>query len=613
VKLDSGIFKNRQLIIGAILVLAAFLRILGIWHDYPFSFYPDEAHFVKRSLAFGSMDFNPHWFHKPAFFMYLLFFEYGFYFVIGKVLGWWQGAPEFAAHYISNPGAFYLIGRMTVVFFSIATIWVVFRLGEKHFYKNSGILAALLLTLTFGHVDSSQDIKADASAAFFMIAAMFFLLNYLKNKGNKDLILSLVFSGVGAATKYYPGVMVLPILAGIIWVHLEGKWQHYRKEIPRMLPKLMLVPIVFYGAYFICSPYNFLDPLGREQSFSVVYTLINKASGILGSSDGAPAIAGDPGELKNVRASFIGGIIDYLKVLGGSEGMGIFIAISGLVGILFFFTRPKIHFYLFSMVPILFGFVSVFMYPGYAQPRHQLPIYPFLAISGGVLIVWIINKKFLRGTFVYVILGLLLLYPLYRIIERGIYISKQESRNYAKDWIEKNIPPGNKLLVDENGPPLMASAERLQNDLEDAVKLEGKGGQFTTHYATYLEYQTIAAQKYSPTYDIHEIRFPWWRDREIEPGIHMLNTDEWDKDLGNPLRPVGVENYEYYVDNGFDYAVVHEEKYRRFINDTNTGRNFPSFTRFYRELFREGELIKEFNSEDEGRPGPTIKIFKFIK
>ena len=40
---------------------------LGIWHSYPFSYYGDEVHFVERALSFGSFDFNPHWFHKPAF------------------------------------------------------------------------------------------------------------------------------------------------------------------------------------------------------------------------------------------------------------------------------------------------------------------------------------------------------------------------------------------------------------------------------------------------------------------------------------------------------------------------------------------------------------------
>ncbi len=88
--------RNKSNIIFLILLLAVTLRILGIWHSYPYSFYPDEAHFVKRALSFGSLDFNPHWFHKPALYMYILFFEYGLYFVIGKILGAWNSVSGFA-------------------------------------------------------------------------------------------------------------------------------------------------------------------------------------------------------------------------------------------------------------------------------------------------------------------------------------------------------------------------------------------------------------------------------------------------------------------------------------------------------------------------------------
>ena len=68
------------------LILIAFsVRFFGIFHDLPFTYYGDEKHFINRAVAFGSGDLNPHWFHKPALYMYLLFFEYGMYFLVGKL------------------------------------------------------------------------------------------------------------------------------------------------------------------------------------------------------------------------------------------------------------------------------------------------------------------------------------------------------------------------------------------------------------------------------------------------------------------------------------------------------------------------------------------------
>ena len=190
----------------------------------------------------------------------------------------------------------------------------------------------------------------------------------------------------------------------------------------------------------------------------------------------------------------------------------------------------------------------MFSNPGYAESRHQLPIYPFLAITGGALIA-AVAKKSSRAMIVYTLLILLLCYPFYKIVNRAVLISKEDTRNIAKTWIEKNIPAEAKILIDEDGPELQMSETRIRKFINKAEQTDKKG-QFTTHYDTYLSYQLLAV-KDSIAYDIYEIRFPWWRETEVQKGVHEL-TSEYDKDMGNPLKPVGVESYEYYVENGFE-------------------------------------------------------------
>ncbi len=169
-----------------VILLAAAVRLLGLWQSYPFSYYGDEIHFVERALSFGSFDFNPHWFHKPAGYMYLLFFEFGLFFLLGKLIGAWGNVADFAAAYVSRPGDFYLIGRVTTALFSFATIWLVYELGKKLFDRRTGFLAALFLGLSFGHVVSSQHVKADSPAAFLTFASMYFLLVYLGSGRSRD-------------------------------------------------------------------------------------------------------------------------------------------------------------------------------------------------------------------------------------------------------------------------------------------------------------------------------------------------------------------------------------------------------------------------------------------
>jgi len=82
--------------------------------------------------------------------------------------------------------------------------------------------------------------------------------------------------------------------------------------------------------------------------------------------------------------------------------------------------------------------------------------------------------------------------------------------------------------------------------------------------------------------------------------------------MGNPLRLVGVNRYTYYPKHGYQYAIVHSEKYQVFFKPgSKKAVHFPSFAKFYKTLFQQGELIKEFSPNDGNRPGPTVRIYKF--
>src|SRR6185295_16229594 len=71
--------------LAAVLLIAAALRLWGLFHDLPFSYFGDELHFMKRAAALGTGDLNPHWFHKPAFLMYILAGVDGLYYLAGRL------------------------------------------------------------------------------------------------------------------------------------------------------------------------------------------------------------------------------------------------------------------------------------------------------------------------------------------------------------------------------------------------------------------------------------------------------------------------------------------------------------------------------------------------
>lgn len=506
-KLQNIVIENpankRGYLLFGVLALAAIVRLWGIQHDLPNSYYGDEQHFVNRALSFGSGDLNPHWFHKPAFYMYLLYVEYGVYYCVGWLLGLWNSVDEFAVSYIRDPSAFYLIGRLTTLGFGIATIWGVYRIGERHFSKSVGLYAALLLALTYGHVEASRVVKADVPAACLGIWAMYFLLNYVQQPKWRNLALACVLAGLGAATKYYTILMLVPICSVILLVR-ENAYKDVANTWMRRLGVLLAGVSLFWGSYFIGSPYNFLDARGRAQTtrhFQLVWTPVMESLGV-------PQPRKKPqGPVQ--EKEYVEGVSIYTRRLLSQYGMGMVIGGISLIGCIYLLLQRSGPAYLLVLYSLLFAFVSVLSIPGYAQPRHQCPIYPFLAVAGAVLIAAVVERMRVRSKLVHSALFLLMLFPACHVAARAMDLSKNDTRNIALNWIEKNIAAGTKIIADENGPPLLWSTELIDKRMT-AAKEADRSGQFTAHYDDYLKYHRLASHDVV-SYYVDEIRRPWWR------------------------------------------------------------------------------------------------------
>ena len=500
--------------------------------------------------------------------------------------------------FIQDAGTFILIGRLTTVLFSLGCLVAVYRIGEKHFGKNVGLVAALLLSLVVGHVEPSRWVKADVPAAFFAICSGYFLLNYLRDGRWKAVGLAAVLAAMGSATKYYPVVMLLPI--SMATALGRGEPSAPSRSWSRRLGQLSFAIVLFCAVFFVCSPFNLLDSRGRQQtlgSFGVTERLERLVS---------REVATGPDTHINERTSVMGGAVDYVGVLFSERGMGSVIALVSLAGILTILRRDLAT-YLFAVYPLSFAVVSIGLYPGYAGPRHQCTIYPFLAIFGAAFVVAVANWKPQYGRVVYGALGLALIVPLATNLELSAGILKTDSRTAAKQWIEETIPAGTKMLVTEHGPELLVSKEKLA-DLLEASREADADGQFTAHYGEYLELLSLAAEK-GVSYDCDVIRVPWWRD-SFDGEVENLDS-EYDKDMGNPLKPVGVFSYDYYVDHNFQYAIVHSYQYEDFLaSDSADANSFPAFHRFYSDLFAQGTLVKEFSPNDSGGKGPVVRIYR---
>jgi len=588
-------------ILLCIIILAAVLRLWGIWHGYPYSYYPDEAHFVKRALAFGSGDLNPHWFHKPAFYMYLLFFEYGLFFLVGKIIGYWHSISDFGIYYIKNPGLFYLIGRITTSMFSVASIVITYFAAKELFNRKVGLISALMLALSFGHVMVAKDVKADTPCMFFTIVSVYFLIRYMKHRRIKYVILSSIFAGVGTATKVYSIVMLIPIFSAL----LSGISFRNMRDIIYKFRILLLCLLSFYFIYFICAPYNFLDPLGRKSTFGSIYSLTKKVGSVFTGSKAEDQITkGNISEdINSPKRSFAvvkKSLFSYVNEL--YKGMGLILLLLILFGLIYIFKNLNQNYFVFLLFLLLFSLISILLAPGYSEIRHQIVVYPFLIICGALFFARILDNLINYSGLGYLLL-LVLLVPMYQIINHDIFISKENTRNIAKRWVETNIPAGTKILIEDGELKISPGKKYFEKILERARKTENS--QFTFHAQAFYKLSLEALPKIS--YDITCIRNPWWQQREHKTGVHFALT-VYDVDMANPLKPSGIMSYEYYKKNGYQYAITSSEKYLNFQEGSQRAKNFPSLYKFYKELFEQGVLIKEFRPEE--RPGPIIKIFR---
>ena len=242
-----------------LLVGAAAIRLHGLFHDLPFSYYGDEMHFVKRSMALGTGDLNPHWFHKPASLNYLLLLCYGTYFGVAHLAGQFESPEAFGAHFLAYTGSFLLIGRLLVAAFGVGTVYVIYLMGRK--IQGSvvgGLMAAFVAACLPAMVAGSQVVKADVPAAFFVVLSIYSFLHTRENAKWTPLLTAGALAGVGMGTKYY-GIILIP---PIVIAELARRFTH---QVPwsEAGKRVLLVCLVFTVAFFVTSPFNFLDPTWR--------------------------------------------------------------------------------------------------------------------------------------------------------------------------------------------------------------------------------------------------------------------------------------------------------------------------------------------------------------
>ncbi|MBI2587682.1 glycosyltransferase family 39 protein, partial [Candidatus Azambacteria bacterium] len=108
---------------------------------------------------------------------------------------------EIREFFILHPETLLLIGRIFVALIGTASVYVLYRIVRRMFGEREGILAAILLALSFFHVSLSHFLRHWVPAALFILLAFYFAWQILEKKNPHAYLWGALTVGLGSRRK----------------------------------------------------------------------------------------------------------------------------------------------------------------------------------------------------------------------------------------------------------------------------------------------------------------------------------------------------------------------------------------------------------------------------
>lgn len=196
-------------------VLRAFLNDSGVdgvtFHRH------DESHYVGPVLGFLNGDWQVDDFINPSFQRLLLYVAT---LVSGASLtlaGQFESFQAFIQAARLDPYQVTLVGRVLAMLLGLASVGLLFRIGQRMFGSVVGLLAAAALATSTTHAERCVLAGNESSMLFLLLLFFLALLRYLDRPSAARHIVAGGLLGLATATKYNAGIFVLTLLAGT-WI-----------------------------------------------------------------------------------------------------------------------------------------------------------------------------------------------------------------------------------------------------------------------------------------------------------------------------------------------------------------------------------------------------------
>jgi dolichyl-phosphate-mannose-protein mannosyltransferase len=402
--------------IGATLLLAFGLRIWGVGHGLPYAYNADEnAHFVTRAIGMFGHDWDPNYYVNPPAYTYLVHIALGI---------WYGGRAGVANAFAADPTQIWLIARTLAALCGTFAVWLLYLAGARLVDRRVGLLAAGIFAVAFLPVFYAKLALNDVPTLVGVCLGLWGAAGILRDGRLRDYAWAALGLGLACATKYTGGIVLLPIVAaaGAQFFAPGGKALALRGI--GIVAGLSLLTFVAANPYAVLDFSSFLDGLTHQSTAS------GDAAGKLGLTQDS-------------------GYAYYVWSFGWGLGwLPLVFAVGGAVRL--FFDERRL---LWMLVPPVLLFVLFMGSQERYFGRWLMPVFPFVCVLAAYAAIELADwlgrfSATLRPTFVAAAVVLLCGQGFVYSLHSGLVMSREDTRNIAREWMVANVPAATKIVVE---------------------------------------------------------------------------------------------------------------------------------------------------------------------
>ena len=422
-----------RLVLLLILVAGFALRVWNIDYGLPFVYSIDEgSHFTSRAVEMFWQDFDPGYYQNPSAYTYLV---YALLRVMYGPLGFVFALPfgNVTDQFDKNPTEIWIAARVLAAALCTAGVAATYWAARRLWGVREGLVAAAVVAFAFLPVAYSRIALTDVGSLTGVALSLAFAVRAYERRTLADYALAGAFGGFAVAFKYTAGLALLPVaIAAVAAVLAASGGSNRLRPLAGLAVALLCAAVVFV----VLNPYLF-------GSFDAWWRDLR---------DQAEVAADQP---KPGQES--GGVSYYLDSL--TWGLGWAAALAALAGAVLELRRNLARGLMLIVVPLaLFVYLSVqSRYFG----RWLLPAYPALAMLAAAALVqgadlvldrWRQRPGWAGPAVVAGLAALMLAQPLAADIRSAQALGRDDTRQQARDWLERHHPPELRASVEPTVP-----------------------------------------------------------------------------------------------------------------------------------------------------------------